>query len=80
MIEYGADYNTITKSINNFERRVNTSAPLKRISGITDNGFGYELNIKKSCKFNPVTNKCCGNCNGKNEDCTLKRIQSKENL
>jgi len=27
-----------------------------------------------------MTNTCCGNCNGNNEDCTLKRIESKETL
>jgi len=70
MIEYGGTYST-TKALGHLE---------KRISGITDSGFGYELDIKQSCKFNPVTMKCCGSCSGKNEDCTLRRIQSKETL
>jgi len=76
ILEFGADFQGITKSIGKLESRVNT----KRISGITDDGFGYELDIKKSCKFNPLTNKCCGNCNGKDEDCTLRRIKSKETI
>jgi len=79
-LEFGADFNCKAKSLGHLESRINTSAPLKRISGITDTGFGYQLDIKKSCKFNPVNNTCCGNCSGNNENCTLKRIQSKETL
>jgi len=73
-LEFGGTYSNL-RALGHLENRLN-----KRISGITDNGFGYELDVKKSCEFNPVTNSCCGSCNGKNEDCTLKRIQSKENL
>jgi hypothetical protein len=52
----------------------------KRISGVFDNGKGYELYVKKDCKFSPVTNTCCGNCTEKDDDCTLKQIQSKETI
>jgi hypothetical protein len=54
--------------------------PTKRISGVTDNGFWYELEVRRDCKFNPVTNTCHGNCNGTNEDCTLRKIKSDETL
>jgi hypothetical protein len=74
-LEFGGTYSNL-KALGHLENRVNT----KRISGISDNGFGYELDVKKSCKFNPVTNECYGNCSGNNENCTLKRIQSKETL
>jgi len=49
---------------------------MKRISGITDSGFGYQLDVKQTCKFDNLTQTCCGNCNGSSEDCTLKRIRS----
>jgi len=52
-LEYGANYNAITKSLGHLENRV---VGTKRISGISDSGFGYELDVKKSCKFNPLTN------------------------
>jgi len=48
----------------------------KRISGINNNGVGYDLNVPNSCKFDNLTQNCKGQCSGHDKNCTLKRIQN----
>jgi len=61
-----------------FESRtlIETNAPSRRISGINDNGEGYDITIPTTCKFDNVNQKCNGNCNN-DENCTLKRIKQR---